>query len=292
MRLAVTATSGHLGRLSVESLLSQGIPPSDIVAIARSPAKAATLADRGVEVRHGDYDLPATLLTALRGVDRLLVVPSTAMPAPRVVQHQALLDAAREAGVGHVLLYSLIGTHPDSPFLIAPYLLFAERALRSAGLDWTILRTAYYADPLVEWVPGIVELGTIPYPTGSGRLSFASRADTARAGAAALAGEGHAGQIYELTGPRTLTTEELCATVAEATGRTVQHREATVEDYVAVCVADGMPEPFARLLATLYTPVARGLTDRCTDHIAQLSGRPPLGLPALIQARFPSGLPG
>lgn len=291
MRLAITAATGQLGRQSVEGLLSQGVPAEDIVAVARSPHKAADLADRGVTVRRGDYDDPASLRQAFEGVDRVLLIPGMAMPAPRVVQHQSLLDAARAAGVRHVLQYGLVGTHPDNPFVIAPYLLYAERATRSSGMAWTILRTALYAEPFLGWVPRFVEWGTIPYPTGQGRMTFAARPDLGRAGAAALAGEGHASKIYELTGPQAHTAEELCALVSEATGREVAYRPATVEDYVRAAVSTGTPEPAAHFLATLYAPVPLGLNAVCTDHIEALTGTPPQGLRALIRGSYPDGLP-
>ncbi len=291
MRLAVTAATGQLGRHVVSALLDLGVPPAHIVAVARSPHKAADMAEQGVTVRRGDYDDADSLRAAFEGVDRVLLIPGMAMPAPRVVQHQTLLDAAREAGVAHVLFYSLVGAHPDNPFIIAPYLLYAERATRSSGMAWTILRNTLYAGPLLNWVPTFARTGTIPYPTGEGRMTFASREDIGRAGAAALAGEGHEGKIYELTGPETFTTEELCAVVSEATGKPVRHSHPQVADYVRTCVEEGVPESAAHFLATLYAPVPLGLNALCTDHIEQLTGTAARGLRELIADRYPDGLP-
>lgn len=283
MRYAVTAATGQLGRATITALLDeQGTAAGDVVAAVRTPKKAADLAARGVVVRRADYTEPDSLREAFAGVQRVLVIPGTAMPAQRVPQLQNTLDAARDAQVRHVLHFGLVGTHPDNGFAIMPYLLYAESALRLSGMDWTLLRNALYAEPILDWVDDIVRMGTIPYPTGEGRHAYASRRDLARAGAAALTTDGHEGQIYELTGPAALTTRELCEAVARATGARVEHREATVDDYVRACLQGGMSEPVARFMATLYDPIRQGLSAACTDHVERLTGRPPASLQELL----------
>jgi NAD(P)H dehydrogenase (quinone) len=74
---AVTGASGHLGHFAVEELLAHGVPAADVVALVRTPGKAADLAGRGVQVREADYARPQTLGPALAGVDRLLLVSSS-----------------------------------------------------------------------------------------------------------------------------------------------------------------------------------------------------------------------
>jgi NAD(P)H dehydrogenase (quinone) len=76
---AVTGATGQLGRLVVASLLDRGVPAADLVAIARTPSKAADLAALGVQVREGDYSVPATLPAALAGVEVLL--PESGFPS-------------------------------------------------------------------------------------------------------------------------------------------------------------------------------------------------------------------
>src|SRR6516164_6188134 len=104
--IAVTGASGKLGGLVLDGLLKV-VPPSELVAIARSPDKADHFASRGVQVRRGDYSLPATLAPALAGVERLLLVSGTDI-GNRVGQHRAVIEAAQAAGVGLIAYTSVL----------------------------------------------------------------------------------------------------------------------------------------------------------------------------------------
>src|SRR4051795_5281418 len=96
--IAVTGVTGHLGRLVVTGLLDAGVPAAEVVAVVRTPEKAADLAGRGVQVRQADYDDAAALDHALAGTDRLLLISGTEL-GRRVEQHATVLQAAKAAGV-------------------------------------------------------------------------------------------------------------------------------------------------------------------------------------------------
>jgi uncharacterized protein YbjT (DUF2867 family) len=95
--LAVTGASGQLGRLAVQELLARGVPAPDIVAVVRTEARAADLAGRGVQVRVADYSRPKTLVAALAGVSRLLLISSSAA-GERLAHHANVIEAAQTAG--------------------------------------------------------------------------------------------------------------------------------------------------------------------------------------------------
>jgi NAD(P)H dehydrogenase (quinone) len=274
MKYGIMGASGRLGRKTLDAVLGQGTAPSDIVALVRSPNKLTDYAALGVDVRWADYDDPSSLMEAYQGVDRLLLVPSLAMPAERVHQYYNAISAARKAGTTHLLHYSLVSTFLESPFVITPFLVFAESAIRTSGLKWTILRNGLYADPIVEWVPDIVEMGTIPYPTGAGRCGYVARDDIARAGAAVLTGNGHDSKVFNLTGPAALTTSDLCREVATVTGKPVKDTDATDEDYLESCKRNQTPEVIARMLLTMYHAIRRGFTDVISNDIETLTGQP------------------
>src|SRR5215210_4656255 len=107
MTIAVTGATGHLGRLVVDELLARGTGPGDVVAIVRDPVRATDLADRGVQVRLGDYDRPDTLVPALAGVDTLLLVSGNEV-GRRVAQHRAVVDAAVSTGVQRLAYTSIV----------------------------------------------------------------------------------------------------------------------------------------------------------------------------------------
>lgn len=272
--IAIIGASGQLGRRTVEALLASEHPPDQVIAAVRTPEKVKSWQDQGIQVRRADYDEPESLASALDGVQRVLLVPSVALPVERVRQYDNAITAARNAGVEHIVHYGLVPTTVASQFLVTPFLLFAESAIRTSGLSWTILRNSLYADPIADWVPSIVKLGTIPYPTGNGRCAFISREDIARAGAAVLTKDGHEGCTYNLTGPQALKTKDLCDIVSRVTGKPVEYKDATEKDYIDVCREEGEPEFMTQFLLTLYRDINNGLLDVVTDDIERLSGQP------------------
>jgi NAD(P)H dehydrogenase (quinone) len=275
MKIGIVGASGQLGEKTLKALLDRSeVQAGDVVAMSRAPSKLSAWAAQGVETRRADYDDVASLEAACEGVERLLLVPSLSPPAARVIQYDNAISAARKRGVRHLLSYTLVATVLESPFVVTPFLLYAESALRTSGLDWTILRNSLYAEPIMEWVPSIVRMGTIPYPTGNARCAYVCRDDIAHAAAAVLAGEGHAGKTYNLTGPEVLTTAQLCEAVARVTGEKVEASDATDEDYMQACLAEGEPEEFSRLLLTLYHAIRDGHLDLASDDIARLTGKP------------------
>lgn len=286
MRVGILGASGQLGSKTLRAVVERGFAPRDVVGLARTKAKLADWADEGVEIRMADYDDPSILEKAFAGLDRVLLVPTMEAPGERVRQFDNAIAAARAAGVGHLLHFGFVPTSLASPFAATPFYVYAESALRVSGIDWTILRNGLYADPIADWVPSIVEMGTIPYPVGSGRCAYVSRDDIARAGAAALTGDGHEGKIYNLTGPRALSNAELCEIVARVTGKPVEDRKATDQDYLDACEKDGTPEPFARLLLSLYHAVRDGLLDKAPGAIEALTGTPPEDFETFLRRRL------
>ena len=288
MKIAVMGASGHLGSRIVEHLLRRDVEPGDIVATVRHTEKARHFAERGVEVRHADYDDIDTLRKAYQGIDRLLLIPTFSMPRGRIPQLENALDAAKENNVGHVVEVAFAGVALDNPFHITPAYLYSESAVRLSGMNWTVLRNSLYTDPIVEWVPEIVEMGTIPYPSGEGRCAFVSRDDLARAAAAVLATDGHNGHTYTLTGPESLTVADLCDAVADVTGKPVEDKNATDEDYAEVTRRTINNEKIVQMMLSLYHAIREGFFDIVTDDIERLTGAPPDSFETILKRSLSS----
>ena len=157
--LLVTGTSGHLGRLVVEELLARGVAPGDVVATARDTTSVTDLAERGVVVRHADYDDPASLTAAFADVDRLLLVSSSAV-GQRVPQHRNVIDAAAAQRVSTILYTSIVNAGTSSLALAGEHVA-TERLLEESGLPTVLLRNSL--------VPGELDR-----PISPGRSSAAS----------------------------------------------------------------------------------------------------------------------
>jgi len=279
MIINVMGATGQLGRRIVDSLIEQGVAPANIIASARTVSKAAGMKDQGIQVRHADYEDVDTMREAFSGSDVVILIPSTAPVEPRILQHQKSLQAAKEAQVGRLLFVSLTTAgFLDSKFEITPYLIYAEMKLRQSRIPWTILRNTMYLDAVGDWMPELVEMKRLPYPVKEGRVAFAGRDDLARAIAAASIKEETVNQIYELTGPESLSMPALAAALSDVTGESIRFDSITDEDYAEICRQghEDVPEPLIRILTSIYWAVENGEFGATTNQIEALTGTSPL----------------
>src|SRR5690606_24088179 len=242
--IAITGVTGHLGRLVVEELLASGVSASDIVGLARSPDRAESLRERGVEVRRADYTEPESLSAALAGVDRLLLVSANEV-GQRLAQHRNVIVAARAAGAGLLACTSILRADRSTMQLAVEHA-GTEEAIRESGIPYTFLRNSWYIENYTENLAPALEHGVLLGSAGEGRVSAATRRDYAAAAAAVIRGSGHEGKVYELGGDEAFTMAELAEEISRASKRTVEYRDLPEEEYVRALVGFGLPEPAAR----------------------------------------------
>ncbi|MFD2252299.1 NAD(P)H dehydrogenase (quinone) [Pseudochelatococcus lubricantis] len=279
MTIAVTGATGHLGRLVIAKL-KEKVAPSDIVALVRDPARAA---DLGVEARAADYEKPETLEKALAGVDRLLLVSSNAI-GQRAVQHRNVIDAAKKAGVKEIVYTSLLHADTSPLTVLAEEHVATEAALKASGIPHVILRNGWYTENYTGSVPGAVQAGVFAGSAGEGRISSATRADYAEAAAVVLAGEGHAGKVYELAGDDAYTLAGLAAEISKQTGKDIPYRNLPQAEYAAVLKGVGLPEGLAEAIALFDVGASQdGLFDD-GHQLSTLIGRPTTPLADAVAA--------
>jgi len=275
MKVGVTGAGGQLGRLVVQKLLERG-RPEDIVAIVRDRMKVADLAEAGVEIRVAAYDDRQALDAAVAGLDKLLLISSSEV-GHRVLQHKNVIDAAKAAGVKH-LIYTSAPKATTSTLVVAPEHKATEEYLLASGLPYTILRNNWYTENYAQAIRTAATKGELVAAVGAARVASASRADYAEAAAAVLLGEGHEGRIYELSGDRAWDYRELADVIAEVTGRPCTYKAVTPPELVAVMVAAGVDEAMAKGAAALEASIAEGGLAEATPDLAALIGRPPTPL--------------
>ena len=208
----MTGATGALGGRVARILASSGIAQR---LLARSPERAPHL-DDAVVVPFGGYADRDSAVAALTGVQTLFMV-SASESADRLDEHRAFVDAAVEAGVQHVVYTSFYGASPDCLFTLGRDHHATEEHLRASGLHWTFLRDSFYLDFLADLAD---EDGVIRGPAGTGRVAAVARDDVAAAAAAVLADpRAHVSSVYDLTGPESLSMEEIAAIVATHQGR-------------------------------------------------------------------------
>ncbi|MFD8794005.1 NAD(P)H-binding protein [Streptomyces vinaceus] len=271
MSIVVTGATGALGRLVVEDLLNR-VPAERVAVVVRSEEKAADLAERGVEVRVADYDLPETLAGAFRPGDRVLLISGNEV-GRRVPQHLAVIAAAQAAGVAQLAYTGILGG-PEADFDLAAEHKVTEQAILDSGLPYTFLRNGWYHENYTGQLGAVLEHGAVVGSAGEGRIASAARADYAAAAAAVLTGEGHLNQVYELSGDSAWSLAEYAAEVAAQTGKEVAYSEVPAEAHLSILTGAGVPEGFAAILVDVDAAISRGRLAHTGGDLSRLIGRP------------------
>lgn len=277
--IVITGASGQLGRLVIEALLQQ-VPAGEIVAAVRTPEKIADLAARGVQVRLADYDQPASLAAAFAGADKLLLISASEV-GRRVPQHRAVIDAAREAGVG-LLAYTSILHADTSPLPLAAEHRETESLIRASGLPAVILRNSWYTENYLAGIPAALQYGVLLGSAGDGRIASAARADYAAAAAAVLTLDSQAGRIYELAGDEAYTLAELAGEIAQQSGKAVAYRNLPESEFKAALLGAGLPQGLATLLAESDVGASKGGLFDDSHQLSRLIGHPTTPLAAQV----------
>jgi NAD(P)H dehydrogenase (quinone) len=279
--ILVTGATGKLGRLVIEALLKK-VPARQVIAAVRNPDKASEFAARGVQVRTLDYGRPETVGPALVGVEKVLLISSSEV-GQRVAQHQAVVDAAKKAGV-RLLAYTSILHADRSRMALAAEHKATEEAIRASGLPFVFLRNGWYLENYTEHFGPALAHGALAGSAGEGRIAAATRADYAAAAAAVLTGSGHENTVYELAGDSPFTMAELAAELSRGAGRPIAYNNLPPQQYQEVLQGAGLPGPYAGILADSDVGISRGELDDASGDLRRLIGRPTTPLASAVAA--------
>ena len=224
---------------------------------------AARLEAAGVPVRRGtrranrpfDWDAPDTWAAAFEGVRAAYVTyfPDLAFPGA-VDKLDSLCETAKAAGVGHLVLLSGRGEH---------HARLGEAVVRDSGVDFTIVRAAWFAQNFSEgYLRDPILSGVLPMPGGNISEPIIDVDDIADVVVEALTGEGHRGELYEVTGPRLMTFAQMAADLAAATGRPIRHIPISFEEFHANIARVG-----GDFVADVFTAIARETLDGRNAHL-------------------------
>ena len=251
--ILVLGATGKTGRRIVERLQARGVPTR---AGSRTAQPPFDWADRD------------TWAPALSGVAAVYVTyyPDLAVPgAPEAVGELARL--AGEQGVQRLVLLSGRGEEEAQR---------SEEVVKEAGIDWTILRSSWFDQNFSEGflIDSVLE-GAVALPVGGVREPFVHADDLADIAVAALTEDGHAGQLYEVTGPRLLSYADAVAEIAAATGRDVRFETISMDEFAGGLAQAGLSEDEAWLVKYLFSEVMDGRNESLTDGVQRALGREP-----------------
>ena len=266
--ITVFGATGTTGAPLVDTLLSKGVK---LRAVTSDPAKVASLRAKGCEAVTADFSDPATLEKACTGAEKIyLVTPAH----PHMRRWKAnVIEAAKAAGVRHVVLATGLGASPKARVTFGKWHSETQERVKESGLDWTFVQPTYFMQNLL-WQAGNIAKDAVYYDGLGGPVAWVDARDIADVAAEALTGPGHEGKIYGLTGPEALTGEEIATVLSEATGRSVTCMPLSAEASRAAMIADGMQEEVAAAMVELASLAPKGYLAGTETTISDVLGRP------------------
>lgn len=228
-----------------------------------------------------DWETPETWAPALSGVRAAYVTyfPDLAFPGA-VEKLEALTVTAKDMGVQHLVLLSGRGEH---------HARLGEEVVRNSGVDFTIVRAAWFAQNFSEgYLRAPILSGVLPMPGGMIAEPIIDIDDIADVVVAALTEDGHVGELYEVTGPRLMTFAEMALDLSNAIGQSIQHVPITFDDFHANVAKAG-----DTFVADVFTAIARETLDgrnaHLTDGVQRALGRAPRDFAEYAKAAARSG---
>jgi len=294
-KIIVTGASGQFGGAAARMLLEK-VPAEDLVFLSRTPDSLAELTDSGAHIRRADFDDPASLLPAMQGGERLLLI-STVRVGSRVEQHTAAVEAAKACGVKHVVYTSLLGVRsPGNPSVEGFDHLATEKMIEASGLAYTHLRNSLYAEAVATAmaIPALLA-GHKPENSGAGRVPIVSRDDCVATAVGVLTQDGHTDTAYDVTGPEFWTLPDTMALVSEMAGKPIVVEPVDDEGMfayfdslgVARKASDVVPDgaiPWASEgVVTFGQSIREGFMDVASDDVERITGKKPRTLRSVCE---------
>ena len=266
--IVVTGATGTVGRAVVGALRASG---ARVRVGSRNALKAQAL---GVPQVDFDWDDPRTFDAAFAGAEQLFRLTPVSTRQPEY--SAAAVEAARRAGVRHIVWLSAIGAEATPPLLLPGYHRQAEQAVERSGIAWTFLRPNSFMQNFVNYYGADpYKNGPVYLPHGQGGSSWIDARDVGEVAARVLTETGHAGKAYTLTGPEAVTTADALAILGEALGREYQYVEVSEESASEAMRTHHAPDWMVEALAELNRDIRNGRANGVTPDVRTVLGRPP-----------------
>jgi uncharacterized protein YbjT (DUF2867 family) len=270
MTYLITGATGNVGARVVELLLARGERPEVFV---RDEAKARRRFGDRVTIVRGDLSDAESLKAAFRGAERVLLINA----GPKLgYRDEIAAHAARAGGVSRLVKLSTIDV--EHRVGTGPWHARGEAAIRSSGVDFTLVRPAGFMNNALLWAPAITSSSVLESATGDGMIAFIHSDDIAAVATAALTAPQHQyeGQALSITGPTALTTAQMVAKISAAIGKSLRVEHISLDDERQRWIERGEPQESIEYHLSIFQAIRQGKLAATTDTVARILGRPPI----------------
>jgi len=267
--ILVTGGTGMVGSEIVRLLSQQGVAAR---ALIRDPWKGQKLP--GITWVAGDLSKPETLTKAFDGAQTLFLISSIHQDTV-ALQHNAI-EAARNAGVKHIVKLSAFGASDHSKAPICLWHYQVEKEMQVSGMDWTILRPHHFMQNLLGQAEYIINDGVVYSASGEGKIPYIDARDIAAVAAVTLTKPGHQGKKYVITGSELLSYRDAAEIIGKTVGKQLRFVDESPEQARARRMREGYaPGILESALAISAYQRAGGKTATITNVVSDLTGRSP-----------------
>lgn len=285
--ILVTGATGTVGTELVRQLSAAGAP---VRALVRDPEKARARLGDGVELAPGDMEKPETLDAALQEVQRAFLLPP--VDPGSIAMEENFLAAAKRAGLAHLVKLSSFGADPGSSMTFGRWHGQGEKLVEASGIPFTHLRPNSFMQNVLGFAGPIAAQGMLFTPAGDAGISHVDVRDIAAVAVKVLTEDGHAGKVYEITGPEALSYYDVAAKISAAIGKTVTYMPVSPEQATGALLGMGAPEWQARAVVELFLLYRSGEGGHVTDVVETVGKKTPITFdqfardyaPAFLQA--------
>ncbi|MCC8145947.1 MAG: SDR family oxidoreductase [Bacteroidales bacterium] len=278
-KILITGATGNVGKQLVERIAKLDVP---FRALVRSGSNHDYLKDiPQVEIVTGDLADRQSLSEALKGIEKAFLLTNSSEQAEELQLN--FVNAAREAGVKHIVKLSQFAADVDSPVRFLRYHAKVENQIKEFGIDYTFLHPNLYMQGFLAFKDYIKNDGVFYASVGDASVSVVDTRDIAAIAALSLTEEGHENKIYNITGPQSLTHYELAETFSEVLGRKVSFINVSDEQMAGALKAAGFPEWQAGGLIEDYAHYARGEASAIYDTVKEVTGTEAITFKKFVQ---------
>lgn len=271
-KILVTGATGTVGAHVVRELSKRGI---GVRACVHTPIKAERIREANIEIFDVDYRDKKSVESAVRGMESIYLL--TPFVPEQFEMASLLVDAAKKAGVKHIVKQSALGADARPAITAGRLHRQAEIYIEESGVPYTFLRPNFFMQNFLTYFGGSIRSeGKIYLPVGEGKVSYIDARDIAAVAAEVLTKKGRKGKVYSLTGPEALSAGDVAGIFSRASGRKITYVDVPEEDARKAMRELGMPGWTVDAIMELHGIARGGYASGVTSTVEDLTGKKPI----------------